>query len=137
MRDKLVAIVLFFFVASCSEENVPAGIYDYQVERLLTGPFETKDWGEVISSINCDDSVKLRFELAGDSIDISQLLYNSSCGFDITYIGRANASSFPERDLFTDSLIFSDGGFWLVREVTSQLLTIEVNEEKTSYRSGI
>lgn len=122
---------------SCSEEDLPVGVYDYQVERLLTGQTGSKNWEQVIGSTDCADSVRLHFELVEDSIDISRFTFNASCVMsDPDFIGRANASSFSGSDLFTDSLNFSDGTFWIIRRVTSELLRVQVEEESLDYRSS-
>ncbi len=121
---------------SCSEEELPAGIYDYQVERLLSGSSESKSWNQLVNSSNCADSVILYVEAIGDSLDFSRLTYQNTCGeFDTTYIGRANASSEDDRNLFTDSLRFANGDFWLIKTITSEILTIEVEQSVLRYRS--
>ncbi|SNT25244.1 hypothetical protein SAMN05421640_2963 [Ekhidna lutea] len=134
MRGKLLSVIVFFFVLACSEEDLPGGIYHYQVERLLSGESGTKVWSEVVNSSDCADSVKLYFELVNDSIDISQINPGATCVFlDTIYLGRANASKFSESDLFTDSLIFSNGDFWIVKGITSKMLSIFRDESKIDY----
>ncbi|WP_420575603.1 hypothetical protein [Ekhidna sp.] len=134
MRDSLLVIVLFFSFIACSEEDLPEGLYDYQVERLLTGG-SAKTWDQVVGSTNCTDSLKLYFELVNDSVDISQINPGSACAFDDTlFLGRANASGFPDNNLFTDSLNFSDGDYWMIRRITSSLLQIEVYNNTSDYR---
>lgn len=134
MRGKLLVFVVFLFLIACSEENLPEGIYDYQVERLLSGG-SAKSWDQVVSSTSCTDSLKLYFELITDSVDISQINPGNACTFnDTVYLGRANASSFPDNNLFTDSLKFSDGDYWMIRRVTSSLLQIEVDNSLSDYR---
>lgn len=123
---------------SCSEEELPAGIYDYQVERLLSGSSGSKAWNQIVNSTNCADSVILYAVAVDDSLDFSRLTYQSTCdAFDTTYIGRANASSPDDRDLFTDSLRFSNGNYWMIKTITSDLLTIEVEQSVLRYRSRI
>ncbi|WP_370090448.1 hypothetical protein [Ekhidna sp.] len=139
MRDKILLAVFGIFLLACSEEELPAGIYDYQVERLLSAGSE-KTWSEVVNSTNCVDSVKLHFEMVSnatnDSLDVFELIPISNCtSFDTTLIGRADASRLVGSDLFTDSLIFSTGSFWIVRGVTSQFMTVEVNGDLLSFKS--
>ena len=136
MRGKFLVLVVFLFLIACSEENLPEGIYDYQVERLLTGG-SAKTWDQVVSSTSCTDSVKLYFELITDSVDISQINPGNACTFnDTVYLGRANASSFPDNNLFTDSLKFSDGDYWIVQRITSELLALTGDNNGLEYISS-
>ncbi|MEO9873017.1 hypothetical protein [Ekhidna sp.] len=141
MRGKLISLFVFLFLVSCSEEDLPDGLYDYQVERLLTGESGTKTWIQIIDSGSCADSVKLQIELVenntGDSLDISRLVSNQTCtSFETIYIGRADAS-FPDgRILFTDSLLFSSGDFWMVDLITSQQLRFRINGQSIDYLIG-
>lgn len=138
MRDKFLSIFLFLLIMSCSEEELPAGIYDYQVERLLSGTSGSKTWDQVVNSSNCSDSVRLHVVSVDDSLDFSRLTYQTVCSiFDTTYLGRANASKAEDRDLFTDSLRFQNGDFWIVKTITSDLLTIEIEQNVTRYRARI
>lgn len=123
---------------SCSEEDLPAGIYHYQVERLLSGSSGSKIWNEVVNSPNCSDSVMLYVVSVSDSLDFSRLTYQNNCvAFDTTYLGRANASKADDRDLFTDSLRFQNGDFWIIKTITSELLKVENGQNVTQYRSRI
>ncbi len=122
---------------ACSEEKLPAGIYDYQVERLLSAGSE-KTWSEVVNSTDCADSLELYFELvsssSNDSLDIFELTPNANCNsFNAIFIGRADASRLPDSDLFTDSLIFSSGDFWIINSITSQSLQIDGGGEVLNY----
>ena len=140
MRGRILLVVFWFCLLACSEEKIPAGIYDYQVERLLSGGSE-KTWGKVISSMDCADSVKLHFELvtnsSNDSLDIYRLTPISNCtSFDSTLIGRADASSLKDSNLFTDSLVFASGDFWLINLITSEFLSIDENDQKIHYNSN-
>ena len=94
MRGKWLVLLLFI---GCQQDFFPAGLYDYQVERLLSGG-ESKVWSEQVGSMNCADSTKLYITLlensSGDSVSLSILTPRSDCsGFDTTLIGNANASS--------------------------------------------
>ncbi|MEP1032823.1 hypothetical protein [Ekhidna sp.] len=135
MRGKLVAITLFFVIISCAEEQLPEGIYDYQVERLLSGQSGTKTWHQVTNTTNCVDSIKLVFDLivstSVDSLDVSMI---SGCSPSTTnLIGRANASKAMDRQLFSDSLIFADGTIWIVNQLTSKQLTLTADGQSVSY----
>lgn len=138
MRVKILTVFFFIFLISCSEEDLPAGLYDYQVERLLSGQSGSKNWAQVVNSDNCADSVILYVELvtisSTDSIDISNLIKSNNCtALDTIFIGRANASKFTGRSLFSDSLNFSSGDYWIVDQITSELLIVGENGALKSY----
>ncbi len=134
MRDKLAALVLLVSLISCSEEELPVGLYHYQVERLLSGTGGTKTWLQANNSTNCVDSVKLVFALvensSNDSLDISMI---SGCTSTASFLGRASASKAVDRDLFTDSLIFASGDFWIINQVTSQQLMMGIDGADYQY----
>ncbi|WP_462248295.1 hypothetical protein [Ekhidna sp.] len=138
MRGRLLAIILLFSIISCSEETLPDGIYDYQVERLLSGELGNKTWSQIINTTNCADSLKLTFELipdnTDDSLDISMV---SGCfgALTTTYVGRASASV-RGTVLFSDSLIFSNGDFWIVDQVTSERFRFSLNDQTLNYSSS-
>lgn len=126
MYARLGTILLIFMVLSCTNEFFPEGLYDYQVERLLSGG-SNKTWNQQVNSSDCQDSLRLRIELvasADDSVLISEIIGGSSCAPDTTPIGLADASSFLGGLRFTDSLNFADGTSWIVNEVTSNTLII-------------
>ena len=131
MRGKWLFLLLF----GCQSDFIPEGLYDYQVERLLSNG-DTKVWSQVVNSSNCQDSTKLSIQLISSSIDdsvaISRLVPLADCtGLDTLFIGNADASSFEGAILFTDTLNFSDGSFWLVEHITSNKIVIrrEIIEE--------
>ena len=137
MRDKILLVIFGIFLLACTEEDLPAGIYDYQVERLLSAGSE-KTWDQVINSMECADSLKLHFELvtntSNDSLDIFELTPTFNCAsYDTTLIGRADASKLVGGDLFTDSLVFSSGDFWIVVQVTSQFFGLEIDNSSLNY----
>lgn len=126
MRGRIILIFGIFFLLSCSEEPVPEGLYDYQVERLLSGG-DIKIWIESKRIEQCSDTVLLHVSLVEGSIDslnLSRIIFNSSCVRDTLPLGNAKPSSFSSGPVFTDSLVFSNGDFWLVDRVTSQELQI-------------
>ena len=107
MYARLGAVLLIFLVLSCTNEFFPDGLYDYQVERLLSGG-SIKTWNQQINSPDCQDSLRLLIELvaasADDSVLVSEIMRGSSCAPDTTPIGLADASSFLGGLRFTDSL---------------------------------
>ncbi|MEO9485386.1 MAG: hypothetical protein ABJG47_18145 [Ekhidna sp.] len=134
MRDKVFTLLIFLCLVSCSEEDLPDGLYDYQVERLLSGQSGTKMWSQQVNSTNCSDSVFLLFVSSSDSLDISRIVRSVGCAsFDTTLIGRANAASVEGIDLFSDSLIFSSGSHWIVNGITSQQMQLTMDVESLNY----
>ncbi len=135
MRGKFLGVIFLVLLISCSEETLPDGIYDYQVERLLSGESGVKTWTQIVNSNNCADSVLLTFELvanaADDSLDITML---SGCSpSNSTVLGRASASSPEGGILFTDSLIFASGEFWIIDQITSEQLFLRIDNEDFQY----
>lgn len=136
MRGRIFLILLILNIVSCSEEELPIGIYDYQVERLLSGETGLKTWSQVVNSTDCTDSVNITFELianaANDSLDITMITgcANSS---NTTLLGRASASSPEGGILFTDSLIFDSGDFWIIDQITSEQLSLRIDEVEVQY----
>ena len=131
---------LVWICLACDTNFFPEGLYDYQVERLLSAG-DSLVWDQTLSSENCQDSVKLLFALlsstADDSVAVLRLVANDQCtGFDTTIIGNADASSFSDALLFTDSLNFDDGSYWIIQSVTSELLVIE-SDQIHSYTSRL
>ena len=130
------AIWLFLLLTACDNDFFPAGIYDYQVERLLTAG-DSKVWSQVISSQSCQDSVQLFLELVSsssdDSVAISEIFRGPSCDPDTNLIGNADASSFEGAIIFTDSLNLSDGDFWIIEEITSNILRVRRGGEVLNY----
>jgi len=139
MPGKSVIVPALLVLISCSDEGPQNGLYDYQVERLLTNG-SSKTWNEVVNTSNCQDSTRLLFELltntTDDSVTIYQLIPRSDCSrFDTTLLGNADASSFEQGIRFSDSLIFANGDFWMVEQITSDLLTLRISET-SSYRAN-
>ncbi len=139
MRAKILILLSFLVFSNCTEEEVPPGLWHYQVERLLSGG-STKTWTQVVNSTVCTDSVFLLISevnaSSADSLDISAIVRNAACtSYDTSYVGRANAS-FPTDGniLFTDSLIFSDGDFWIVDRITSEFFDVNIEGNNFSYR---
>ena len=135
MRGKWA--VLLLIAIACTNDFFPEGLYGYQVERLLSDGSE-KVWLKVVNSSDCADSVRLFIEFieatTADSIRLSTLNPLPNCsGFDTLLIGNANASSIQGGLLFTDSLLFSNGDFWLVNNITSQSLTILLEGNAQSF----
>ena len=131
---------LLFLLLGCQQDFFPAGLYDYQVERLLSGG-ASKVWNERVNSTDCADSVRLYITLltssSGDSVTLSTLTPRSDCGgFDTTLIGNANASSPSDGILFTDSLVFANGDSWIVESITSSSLSITTRTSQKSYSSN-
>lgn len=109
---KLLWMLALCIALSCQDDEFPLGLYDYQVERLLHGDAEkvwkTNDvgvWSYLLFQ-SIDDSVNVM----GISIDFS----------DTISLGMMKAS--VKSMLFSDTLLFNDGDFWLIEEVSSHTL---------------
>ncbi|WP_420318341.1 hypothetical protein [Ekhidna sp.] len=136
MRDNFLVIFIFLLVSSCSDENLPPGLYDYQVERLLTND-SSKLWIQVINSQECSDSIKMLIESQNDSLDIFNISPTLACDFlDTAFLGRANASQREGSILFDDSIVFSNGNYWIIDEITSDILTVNIGEQRIKYISN-
>lgn len=85
---------------------------------------------------NCADSVKLNFTLVantlGDSVDVSRIT-GCAATADTSLIGRANASNAGV--IFTDSLIFANGNFWIVDQISSQRLSLISGDQNLQYQT--
>lgn len=126
MYVRITSIFLTFLLLSCTNEFFPEGLYDYQVERLLSGG-SSKTWNQQVNSSSCLDSIRLLFDLvasADDSVLISEVFRGTSCVPDTTLIGLADASSNLGGLVFTDSLNFANGSSWIVNDLTSKSLTL-------------
>ncbi|MEP5612916.1 MAG: hypothetical protein ABJP45_11730 [Cyclobacteriaceae bacterium] len=143
MRDKLFRLALFFSItfSACKEDAVPQGLYNYQVERLLSGD-TAKTWvlvssvieGSTTTPVVCTDSLRLLITaVATDSINVATLTPQMNCtAFDTLDLGDANASG----DLvFTDSIVFDSGEIWIVTEITSQNLSLSVDASIMRYNA--
>ena len=94
---------------SCEEDGFPADLYDYQVERLLHGGTE-KMWHTDEEGVMC----YLLFESLDDSVNVMGITMDFS---DTLSLGMMKAS--VKRLLFSDSLLFADGNFWLIEEISA------------------
>ena len=136
MLVRLVLLCLVLVLLSCTQQDVQDRLFDYQIERLLSGG-DSKVWDEEINSIDCQDSVRFLFQLvedqADDSLSISQIttLSSNCANLDTTFIGLADASSFGDGIAFSDSLIFSDGNVWIINDLTSQILSINTGRNRS------
>lgn len=133
-----VALIILLLFCACDNDFFPKGLYDYQVERLLSND-SSKVWLQRVNAENCQDLVRLFVELISepnnDSLDISEITFSANCTPDTSIIGRADASSFDESLLFTDSLNFANGDFWIISRITSESLEITSPIGKSSYLS--
>lgn len=142
-QTSIILGLAVLLLIGCAEPFTPEGLYDYQIARLLTGE-NSKTWAvnsEIIngssqSPQNCADSSFYYFQPLGDSIDAHLLLQNciKINTYDSSYIGRFLPSS--EELVFTDSLNFSNGEFWILVNITSEEATI-IDGESTFLLSPV
>ncbi len=129
MPMKWIALfIIVVFLTSCGTDEFPNGIYDYQVERLLSGG-TSKSWTLISSRSNtgvltpelCSDSVTLIFIDVADSLSVVEQQKSLDCELLADTLA-ANTTSYI-RQLFTDSLVFSNK-VWIINEVTSKTLRL-------------
>ena len=108
----LIWVFAFCIILSCEDDGFPLRLYNYQVERLLHGDAE-KMW----ISDDKDGWSYLLFESLNDSVSVLGISIDFS---DTISLGMMKASGNPL--LFSDTLLFSYGDFWLIEEVSSYTL---------------
>jgi len=118
--------ILFFstVLLSCTDDNFPEGLYDYQVVRLLSNE-TTKTWQLLNTEPeSCDSTYYYEMSNQVDSIGVAGIRWNCQSGdyTDTIFIDHATPSSLGLT--FSDSLIFDDKTYWIVDEVTSTSLKI-------------
>lgn len=116
---------------ACSED-FQQPLYDYQVERLLSGG-DRITWTPTSKLLNgeqllnsCPDSVLFMFELnSDDSLSFSRLrpVCTQISTYDTLEAVKGNAS--VDSQIFTDSIRFSTGDFFLIRSVFSQSMELQ------------
>lgn len=107
-QSKLMALLVWLALFACREEVVPPGLYGYQVEKLLYGD-SVKTWIYAQEDQGGFPAITIE-KSTPDSIVVSAFF-----GQDTVFQKTGTAS---ELDLlFTDSLKFSDGTFWMVGEI--------------------
>lgn len=123
LSSALLLLVAFCMFA-CDEDNIPEGLYDYQVVRLLAS-----DTSKVWQLANrepglCDSIYFYEFTNLLDSVAVAEIRWNCDIQWyaDTVALGFAVPSSIGLS--FSDSLIFSDDEYWEVRTITSQSLDL-------------
>jgi hypothetical protein len=109
---KLMLILALGSILSCEEDGFPTDLYDYQVERLLHGGTE-KMWHTDEEGV----MGYLLFESLDDSVNVMGITMDFSDSLSLGMM-RASVKSL----LFSDSLLFADGNFWLIEEVSAHSL---------------
>lgn len=136
-RMKYLGILAFLpFLFSCQEQDIPLGLYDYQVVRLLASD-SAKTWfrtqyienGEERPVNTCADSVYTSFVLHEihdeDSVYLYEIVPKTDCSASDTLLLGLFAASSTD-NVFTDSLNFKDGpvDFMLLESITSRFLKL-------------
>ena len=117
-------------ILSCEEDGFPTDLYDYQVERLLHGGTE-KMWHTDEEGV----MGYLLFESLDDSVNIMGITMDFS---DTLSLGMMRAS--VKSLLFSDSLLFAEGNFWLIEEVSAHSLlfkgaVLDLGRQYTWYKT--
>tara|TARA_B110000046_G_scaffold24651_1_gene23805 strand:+ start:631 stop:1062 length:432 start_codon:yes stop_codon:yes gene_type:complete len=109
---KLMWMFALGIVLSCEEDGFPMDLYDYQVERLLHGGAE-KMWQTDEEGV----MGYLLFESLDDSVNVMGITIDFS---DTLSLGMMKAS--VKALLFSDTLLFADGNFWQIEEVSAHAM---------------
>ncbi len=122
---KLVWMLVFSTTLSCQDDDFPLGLYGYQVERLLYGDAE-KVW----KTNEVGVWSYLLFQSIDDSVNVMGITIDFA---DTLSLGMMKVSA--KSMLFSDTVLFSNGDFWLIEEVSSHALSFkdEFSELGTLY----
>ncbi|MEQ8546738.1 MAG: hypothetical protein RIC03_02455 [Cyclobacteriaceae bacterium] len=135
-------------LASCSDPFVPQGLYDYQVERLITND-TSKSWvlrsltvdGQNVEVMACDENITFLAEtITADSLVFLEINKQADCSANDTLFWGSFRASGHIRNIFRDSLYFDDGikpSFGLVEVVTPESLIISFSEGAFSERYSL
>lgn len=135
MRDKILFFAFMAFVLStaCEDEFFPDALYDYQVERLLSGG-EAKTWSKQTMGATCADSTKLYITVSEDDSDSITVYQLPVCDSDDTLkYGNASTSVATDGVSFTDTLWFASEDFWLIESITSTKVEVLRDNVKETY----
>ena len=100
---------------SCQDDDFPLGLYGYQVERLLYGDAE-KVW----KTNEVGVWSYLLFQSIDDSVNVMGITIDFA---DTLSLGMMKVSA--KSMLFSDTVLFSNGDFWLIEEVSSHTLSFK------------
>lgn len=134
---KISFLFLAWLTIACTDDAISDNFFGYQVERLIsTG--DTALWEPIAITLNgesqltrCEDSVYFQFILGeDDSLSVLELVPHcqSSNGLFDTLseaIGRASVDD----EVFTDSIVFADGGFLIINEIFSSSVVLTREDE--------
>lgn len=141
----LLILIVSVFLACEDNDSFPPALYDYQVERLLTGG-EEKAWlmtrnvvdGNLLTPETCQDSITLVFKvIEADSITCHELRFDENCSlFDSTFYGAFHASGFE--NIFTDSLVFTGGTkrYMLLDQITSESFSVHYSQSGQTFQQS-
>ena len=127
--NRLLLIISVVLMISCTAEDVPAGLYGYQVTRLMTHD-SSKVWQiNALEQDICDQAYFYRFDLVEDpvrdSVEFREIRWNCTAnGFtDTVYITRGLPSTTGID--FSDSLLWANETSWLITSITESYLTVQ------------
>lgn len=142
---RIGVLLIIYFMASCSETFVPPGLYDYQVERLITNG-DSKSWvlqslvidGQNVEVLVCDSTITFLAEVVRtDSLVFLEINKRTDCSANDTIFWGAIEASGHVRDLFNDTLYFNGGvkpSFGLIESITPASFILLFNNGSTSER---
>ena len=132
-------LCLLIFIFSCSDD-FQRRYYDYQVERLLTSG-DSAIWTPTSILLNgnqllgtCQDSVLFMIELnSNDSLQLTRLRPTCLGDFLYTASGSEKGKASQDAQIFTDSILFANGNYWLVNSVFSRSFEIQSGDTIMSF----
>ena len=140
MKSVKFLLLLLVLVWACSDE-FQRQIQDDQVERLLTGGGQAT-WTPTSIVLNgdqllneCADSVLFMFELnSDDSVTFRRLIPDCQGGSLYDTLGNVKGNASVDDQIFTDSLNFSTGEFFIINQIFSQSLDLQSGDTTFSFR---
>lgn len=107
--------MIWFFCVSCNDD-LPVGLYGYQVQKLLAGD-SVKVWQN-----SSDQGVLPQFfKIISDEEDIRVIGYNQEVDTLFDEIGRISTFEI----FFTDSIVFSESYYWRIKSLRNSSLEFD------------
>ena len=140
VRSGKFLLLLIGWAWACSDD-FSRQLYDYQAEHLLAAG-DQATWSPTSIQLNgeqllnsCADSVLFMFELnSDDSISFRRLRPDCPGGalYDTLSLLKGNATA--DEQIFTDSIRYSNGDFFLINSVFSQSLELQSGDTIMRFR---
>ncbi len=140
VRSGKFLLLLMAITWACSDD-FQRQLYDYQVEHLLAGG-DQATWSPTSILLNgdqllstCEDSVLFMFSLnSDDSVSLQRLRPNCPGGTLYDTLGILKGDASVDEQIFTDSIRFSSGAFFLINSVFSESLELQSGDTVLQFR---